>query len=164
MQQLDVLTIRVRWNYRNIGMLVLFIVLPNVLGMLNIATPLGFHLHCFQLAIFLAAAGYGPSGGMLSGAVGSLYSAVVMSNPWIIAGNAMLGFFTGFFLRRGFPMILAVWFSFGVQLVWIVLTDYLLVGISLSVIGNLVITLFLSHTLWAIVAYYTAKPLKKWIA
>ena len=80
----------VEWNFKTAGMFLLLLALPNVLGMVNISTGLGFSIHLFQIAIFLAAMAYGPFGGLISGGIGAIYSAIMMHNPYIILFNAML--------------------------------------------------------------------------
>ena len=54
----------VPWNRKSVFTPVLLTVLPNLLGMINIAMPRGFQWHCFQSAIFFAAALFGPLGGL----------------------------------------------------------------------------------------------------
>ena len=150
----------VDWNYRTIGLFLVLLALPNLLGMINISTPFGFTIHFFQLAIFLAAAIYGPSGGLLSGAIGSAYSAIAMSNPYIAVGNAILGFFAGLFMRYGLNLVLAVALAFTIQLPWLILTDYFLVGMPLQTIGLLVLALAVSNTVWAGITQITYQGLK----
>ena len=84
--------------------------------MIDISTPWGFKIHYFQLAIFIAALVYGPRGGMLSGLVGSIYSAIAVGNTYIVASNAILGFFVGLFARRGIHTIPAVVLPYFIQL------------------------------------------------
>ncbi len=162
--QSNTLSFEVKWNYRSAGMLIALVGLPEFLGTLNLPVAAGFKLHFFQAAVFLAAALYGPWGGLLSGFAGSLYSAYVMSNPYLLIGNALLGFFTGFFLRKGFRTVSAVWLAFAVQLPWLVLTDYFLVHLPADVISGLVFALFLSDTLWAAAVHFLADPVKRFIA
>ena len=139
----------------------LLIALPNVLGMINIATPWGFKIHLFQVAIILAAAIFGPAGGALSGFAGSIYAALIMGNPYLMVGNALLGFFTGVFLRHGFSLLPAVWIAFGMQLPWLILTDLYLVQLSLPMIRDLILALLLSNTLWAVAVHYSLPIIRK---
>ena len=96
-----------RWNEKTIGALAVLAVLPNLLGMINLSTPWGFQIHVFQAAIFLAALLLGRWAGLIAGFAGSLYAAVAMGNPFILVGNAALGFFTGHFSEKGFRPVAA---------------------------------------------------------
>jgi len=151
----------VEWNHKTIALFVLLLGLPNLLGMINLSTTLGFKLHFFQAAIFIAAIIYGPKGGFLSGLFGSAYSAIVMHNPYIVIGNALLGFFVGLFVRYGMHTVIAVLLAFVVQLPWLIITDYYLVHLGAQFITGLVIALVISNTIWAIVAHYSVKGIKK---
>ena len=111
-----------------------------------------FKIHFFQLAVFLAAMAYGPWAGLLSGLVGSTYSAVIMHNPYIAVGNAILGFFVGYFYKKKFSIWNSVAIAFLIQLPWLILTDYYLVGLSSIFITNLVIALIVSNMIWATIA------------
>lgn len=164
MIQSDTLSFNVKWNYKTAGLLILLVALPETLGTVNMPVAAGFNLHFFQAAIFLAAAIYGPAGGVLSGFAGSFYSAYAMGNPYILIGNALLGFFAGLFLRKGLHTVPAVWCAYAVQLPWLILTDYYLVGLPLPFIREVAIALFLSNTLWAIAVHYLAKPVQRFIS
>jgi len=159
----SILSRELPWNRKTVGALLL-VFLPNILSMVNLTTPGEFKIHTFQVAIFLAASLLGPLGGLLSGLIGSLFSAVALSNPYLLIGNGILGFFTGWFLRRGIRPLFAVWMAFCLQLLWLIPTDYFLAGLSASFIQNLVLMLFLSNTLWAVVASGLREPLKRWLA
>ncbi|MFC1754547.1 ECF transporter S component [Thermoproteota archaeon] len=157
----SIFTFDTEWNYRSLGMLIFLIFLPNLLGLINMPTVFGFKIHIFQVAIFIAAVIYGPTGGLLSGLVGSTYSAFIMHNPYIIVGNMLLGFFVGFFARYKIHTVIAVILAYVIQLPWLILTDYYLVGLSAGFITALVIALAVSNIIWAVVAHYTALPLKR---
>jgi len=157
MIQSNALSFNVKWNYKTAGLLFALVVLPELLGSVNVPVAAGFKLHFFPVAIFLAAAIYGPAGGLLSGFAGSFYSAYAMGNPYILIGNALLGFFTGLFLRKGFHTVPAVWLAYAIQLPWLILTDYYLLHLPLPLIENLAIALLLSNTLWAAGVHYLVK-------
>lgn len=157
MRHKNIFDFGVEWNYRTLGLMIMLVLLPNFLGMINISTAIGFKIHLFQYAVFLAAIIYGPKGGLLSGLFGSVYSAVIMQNPYIAVGNAILGFFTGLFIRRGMNTVLAAFSAFLIQLPWLVVTDHYLVGLPMSFIVPLVFTLAATDILWASCAHYTAK-------
>jgi hypothetical protein len=156
----NIFRFNVDWNYRTISLFLVLLAIPNILGMANLSTPFGFKIHFFQFAIFLAAAIYGPTGGMLAGLTGSLYSAAVMSNPYIAVGNAILGAFTGLFMRYKFNTIVAVALAFLIQLPWLIGTDYFLIGMPLKAIWMLVVALAVSNTVWAALAQITLPRLK----
>jgi len=160
----NVLPRELPWNRRTVGVVILLVFLPNFLSMVNLTIPGGLKLHTFQVAIFLAASLLGPVGGLLSGLIGSLFSALTLSNPYLSIGNAILGFFVGWFLQHGIRPLFAVWMAFCIQLLWLIPTDYFLAGLSPSFIQNLALMLFLSNTLWAVVAIRLSGPLKRWLA
>ncbi len=164
MMTTDVMSTRVTWNARAKAGIIILVALPNILGMINIPVAGGFKLHVFQVAIFLAAALYGPAGGLMSGFAGSFYAAFITGNPYLVMGNALLGFCAGLFLRNGLNIVLSVWLAFLVQLPWLILTDYYLVGMDARTIGSLVIALFLSNTVWALAAWMLRKPAKRYIS
>ncbi|MGB4549018.1 MAG: hypothetical protein WBI10_08890 [Syntrophales bacterium] len=158
-----VLTFGVKINGKSITTLFLLVLLPNLLGAIQLSTPWGFKIHFFQFAIFLAAFAFGPIGGMLAGSVGSLCAACLMSNPYILVGNALLGFATGYFIRRGCSYLFAALLGFALQVPWIVVTDFFLMNLPASFIGGLVIALALSNALWAILAGVSAAPLARYL-
>jgi len=151
----------IKWGYKTISLFIFLIILPNLLGMMNISTVWGFKIHFFQIAVFIAALIYGPKGGLLSGLLGSTYSAIIMNNPYIIIGNAILGFFVGLFIRYKLHTIIAVILAFLIQLPWLILTDYYLVNLPMGFILRLILALAISNLVWATAAHYSAKPIKK---
>jgi len=151
----------VRWNEKTIGVLIGLALIPNLLGMINLATPWGFKIHVFQAAIFLAALLLGRWAGLIAGVGGSLYVAFAMSNPFILFGNALLGFFAGHFAEKGFRPVVAVMLAFAIQLPWLVFTDHLFMGLSWSFIGALVLSLAVSNLIWAVAAAWAAGPLRR---
>ncbi len=153
----------VRWNEKTIGALAVLALLPNLLGTLNLATPLGFQIHVFQVSIFLAALLFGRWAGLFAGAAGSLWAAAAMGNPYMLAGNAILGFFTGHFAERGIRPVAAVMLAFAVQLPWLAVTDHLLMGLSWSFIGALAFSLAVSNLVWAVAAAWAAGPVRRFL-
>jgi len=146
-------------NYKSVSLLVFLVVLPNILSIFNVST-LGFKIHFFQFAIFLAALIYGPMGGLLAGTLGSLYSATLMHNPYIIGGNALLGLYFGILLKYKVNVVIAVLIAFLIQLPYLIITDYYLMHLPIKFIFNLVIALVISNIIWAIAAKYVSKPIK----
>jgi len=150
-----------KFNYKNASLFVTLLILPNLLGMINLPTSFGFKIHFFQLAVFIAAILYGPVAGLLSGAIGSMYSAIVMHNPYIIVFNMLLGFLFGLFVRKKLNVFFAVWLAFLIEMPILVSIDHYLVNLPMKFIQPLLISLFISDTIWAVVAKYTAKAIEK---
>lgn len=157
----NIFSFGVNWNYKTISMLIFLAIIPNFLGFINISTPLGFKIHSFQLAIIAAAMIYGPMGGLISGLFGSVYSAIIMNNPYIIGGNIILGIVTGLLLRKKVHTLLAVLIAYGVQLPWLILTDYYLVHLPMHVIKAIIITLLITNSIWALVIHYSKNRIKR---
>jgi uncharacterized membrane protein len=153
----------IRWSEKAIGTLIVLALLPNLLGMLNLSTSWGFKLHFFQAAIFLASFLLGRWGGLIAGVGGSLSVAAAMGNPYILFGNALLGFFSGYFSERGSKPVMAVLLAFLIQLPWLIATDYLIMGLSAPVIGILIASLAVSNALWAFAAAWAVPPLRRFL-
>ena len=92
-------------NLRLTSKLVAFIAVmcavANILGFLTI--PLGIaEIHLMQLPIILTGLALGPGAGGLVGFLGAAVMAFRLRppNPYILLGNAILGFFTGLFYLR----------------------------------------------------------------
>lgn len=134
---------------------------PNFIGMLNLPTVWGFKIHLFQYLVFIAAAIYGPMGGLVSGGFGSLFTAMTLNNPYIIIGNMLLGFLTGFFLKKGINLIIAVLMAYAIQMPWLWLTDVYLAHMPIVVVNRVVIALFFTNIIWALAAYYSYKSVKR---
>jgi uncharacterized membrane protein len=143
MEYKDIFGFNIEWNYKTTAMFGVLLVLPNLLGMINLNMA-GFKIHFFQVAIFTAALVYGPTGGLLSGLVGSVYSAFAMNNPYILVGNAILGFFVGVFARYGMNTIIAVLLAYSIQLPWLIITDFYLIHMPMQILLNLVFALLVS--------------------
>ena len=144
-------------NYKSIALIAFLAVFPNFLGMLNIPTIWGFKIHLFQYLIFVAAAVYGPVGGLTTGFFGSFYTAFALNNPYIVVGNMLLGFFTGLLINKGLKLIIAVMLAFVIQIPWLWLTDVYLVGMPINVVNGLVIGLLVSNLVWGTMASYSYK-------
>ena len=161
MEYVNKFSFNIEWNYKTITMFLFLLLLPNLLGTINLGTIFGFKIHFFQLAVFIAALIYGPKGGFLSGLVGSIYSAFIMHNPYLVIGNAILGFFVGLFVRYKMHTIIAVLLAYVIQLPWLIITDYYIVNLPWGFIWRLMIALLISNLLWATIAHYTIKPIKR---
>jgi len=156
----NVFRFNAEWNYKTVTAFLALALLPNLAGFFNLGTVWGFKIHFFQFAVFTAALAYGPKGGLLAGAAGSAYPALLMGNPYILGGNAILGYFTGVFARKGLSVLPAALAAYAIQLPWLVATDYYLMHLPMSFIKPLVVALLISNAVGAVAAHYLARRLK----
>lgn len=150
------------YSLRAVLLFPILCVVPNLLGMVNFLNLNGFKIHFFQYGIFLAAVGYGPLGGLAAGFCGSIFSAYILSNPYIIVGNGLLGFFTGFFYRRGNSLAKSVGFAFCIQLPWLVYSDIFLAAMPSYAVGLVVVSLAVSNMILSLLALWTKDYLMPW--
>ena len=149
-------------SYRRIALAFsLLVLLPCVLSLINITFAHSWKIHFFPAAIFLAAVSFGPAGGLAAGISGSLYSAILLGNPYLLGGNALLGLMTGVFFRKTGKIVPSVLLAFACQLPWLVVTDFYLVGLPTVFIAKLVLVLFLGNLLWALLIHLAIGPVKK---
>jgi uncharacterized membrane protein len=139
------------------------VVLPCILSLINVTFVQSWKIHFFPAAIILAAISFGPAGGLVAGITGSFYSAILLGNPWLIAGNALMGFLTGVFFRRTSKIIPSVMLAFACQLPWLIVSDYYFAGLSAVFIAKLVIVLLLGNLMWALLISLCMKPIKKYL-
>jgi LytS/YehU family sensor histidine kinase len=92
------------------------------LSALSVPFVLGLRIHFFQVAIMLAGIIGGPLSGLVTGAIGGTYVAVLRSDPTIVIGNALLGLFTGLFVRKLRPALAAIAAWVLIQAPWIYVT------------------------------------------
>ena len=157
----NIFNFNIKWTWKTISLLAFLAILPNFFGMLNISTAWGFKIHFFQYLVFLASVIFGPVGGLISGAFGSVFTAVTMNNPYIVIGNMILGFFVGFFFRLKWNIILAVLGAYLIQMPWLYYSDIYLANMPVKVVHGVIIALFLSDILWAGLTWATYKPIKR---
>lgn len=150
------------FNWRNFMLLTFLAIFPNILGLFHVEIA-GIRVHFFQYLVFLAAMLYGPWGGATAGAIGSIYTAIALNNPYIIIGNIILGSVAGLLYKR-MNIVRAVLIAYAIQIPWLWLTDVYLVGMPASVVNGIVIGLLLSNTLFAFVAWGSANQIKQAIA
>jgi hypothetical protein len=149
-------------TYRKIAdVLLLLIILPCVFSLINLSFAQDWKIHFFSAAIILAAVVFGAGGGLLAGLAGSLYSALLLGNPYILVGNALFGVLSGVFYKKNGKIIPAVMLAYLCQLPWLILSDYYLVHLPAIFIAKLVIVLFLTNTLWAVLIHLGINPIKK---
>lgn len=150
------------FNWKNFMLLAFLVVFPNILGLFHVEIA-GIRVHFFQYLVFLAAMLYGPWGGVTAGAVGSVYTAIALNNPYIIIGNIILGSVVGLLYKR-MNIVRAVLFAFAIQLPWLWLTDVYLIGMTTRVVSGIVIGLLLSNTVFSFLALGSANRIKQAIA
>ena len=156
----DIFNFNIKWTWKTISLLAFLAIFPNILGLYN-TTIFGVRVHFFQYLIFLAALIYGPAGGIISGAFGSVWTAIALHNPYVIIGNIILGFFVGLFFRMKWNVIFAVLVAYLIQLPWLWFTDVYLANMPVNVVNGIVVALFFSDLLWAVVVGLTYKPIKE---
>lgn len=138
----------------------LLIVIPFVLSLINLQFAQQWKVHFSPAAIILAALIFGATGGLVAGVAGSLYSAFLLGNPYLMLGNAILGFCTGIFYRKTDKLMFSVFLAFICQLPWLIVSDYYFMHLSGEFILRLVVVLFLADILWAALISAMNKPLR----
>ena len=149
----------IEYNWKTLSLLIFLAVFPNILGLFH-TNVFGVRIHFFQYLIFLAAMIYGPFGGAIAGAFGSMYTAVALHNPYIIIGNIILGTLVGLFYKR-INIVIAVLLAYLIQLPWLWVTDIYIAGMPASVVKGIVIGLLISNIVMAFIAWGTAKRIKQ---
>ena len=146
-------------NLRAVAALLSLAIFPNLFGFVSLPTVFGFRIHMFQYFIFLAAMLFGPAGGILAGSFGSVYTAFLLGNPYIVGGNIILGGIFGLLLKKGFPVFKAGFVAFAVQAPFLYFTDVFLAGMSHSIAVNIIAALFFGNLLWLFLAGRSYKRL-----
>jgi len=124
----------------------------------------GLRMHFFQMGIFLASFIFGPVVGGAVGALSSSYNALlVVNNPWIIGGNAILGVAAGYLYTRTTPFKAALG-AFAIQLPYVALTDIYLAGMPTAVVAMIAVTLLLENIACAFMASRLAPHLRALLA
>jgi uncharacterized membrane protein len=140
--------------------------LSNVLAFLVIPTGM-VTLHLIQLPIVFAGLAAGSLAGGLVGFFGAFVMALTLAkpNPYIIVGNAILGFLTGLFYSRMrrfsrrivVPQIASVLSACALQLPYVYVTDVYLMGmphaIVMGIIGVLLIEDLISVLISHVILY-----------
>ena len=163
MQYKNIFHFNVKWNLKTIWLFLILLILPNYVGMFKYTTIFGLRIHFFQILIFLAAMLYGPLGGALSGAIGSVYVAFALNNPYIIIGNIILGLFTGIFYRMKFHLVIAAFLAYLIQMPWLYITDVYLANMPVPVVNMIIISLLISNLLWSIIANFAGKRIRNFL-
>ena len=110
-------------------------------------------LHFYQAGIFTAGFLFGPFSGAAVGALSSSYNALyVLHNPWIIGGNAILGFAAAYFYTRTHPLKAAL-AGFAVQAPYLWATDIYFMGMPVSTVAGITLTLLAANIICALAAW-----------
>jgi len=122
------------------------------LSLLSVPFVAGLRIHFFQVAIMLAGVIAGPLSGLVTGAIGGAYMAALRSDPTIIAGNGLLGLFTGLLVRKMRPAAagIAAWIL--IQAPWIYLTGTYILHVPGVVMQTILATLTVEDVICAVVA------------
>jgi uncharacterized membrane protein len=115
--------------------------------------PLGnLRIHFFQTGIFTTAFLFGPLAGTLVGGLTSSYVAIaIMHNPWIIGGNALLGFFSARYYLTNHPVKAAL-LAYAIQLPYLIFTDIFLAHMPVYTVSGIVLLLFFENLLCGLIA------------
>ncbi len=151
------------FSRKSLSLFTFLILLPNLFGLIVLPNVFGFKIHFFQYFIFIAAILFGPFAGAISGIFGSTYVAMAMGNPFILVGNAILGFFTGF-LAKKVGVMKAVAIAYFIQLPWLIFSDIVFAGMPVAIVQNIVISLLFSNLLFGFLALKTFSKIEKAIA
>lgn len=122
--------------------------LANILGIFSI--PLGLtSIHLMQLPIILSGLVLGSWSGGITGFIGTILMAYTLSpsNPYILLGNAILGFFTGLIYsylkktkkRQIIPQTLSVLAAYLIQLPYVYITDVYFMPIPSQVVLTVIL-------------------------
>ena len=141
----------------------LLVFLPFFLSMINLTFAQNWKVHFFPAAIILAVLIFGAAGGLAAGVTGSIYSAVLLGNPYLVAGNALFGLLTGIFYKKTNKIVFSVLLAFVCELPWLIITDYYFVHLPLEFIAKLVVVLLLANVLWSALISLINKPLRKFL-
>ncbi len=122
--------------------------LANILGIFSI--PLGLtSIHLMQLPIILSGLVLGSWSGGITGFIGTILMAYTLSpsNPYILLGNAILGFFTGLIYsylkktkkRQIIPQTLSVLAAYLIQLPYLYITDVYFMPIPSQIVLTVIL-------------------------
>lgn len=141
----------------------LLLILPCLLSLINLTFAQSWKVHFFPAAIILAALVLGTGGGLIAGISGSLFSALLLGNPYLIVGNALFGVLVALFYKKTDNIILSVLLAYACELPWLILTDYYLVGLPAIFIARLVVVLFLANMFWASIMLLGMRPIRRYL-
>lgn len=148
-----------RTSITKITVFVLLVAVTEILSTINLPTIYGFKIHLFQIAVFSGAIIFGPLIGAFIGGAGSIYSGILMHNPYLILGNILLGFFVGLFNKKGLHPVVSVLLSLLVQLPWLIISDKYFMHMPNLVLEKLVVALVITDILWVYIVSIFKKRL-----
>lgn len=122
------------------------------LSALSVPFVLGLRVHFFQVAIMLAGVIAGPVPGLVTGAIGGVYVAALRSDPTIVVGNAVLGLFTGLFVRKMRPVLAGILAWVLIQAPWLYLTGTYILNVPAVVMQTILATLTVEDVICAVIA------------
>jgi uncharacterized membrane protein len=149
-------------NSKSITFVATMCAVANVLGLF--AIPIGItKIHFMQLPIILSGLALGPWVGGLVGLIGAATMAfnLVPTNPYILLGNAILGFFTGlFYLYLGkmkvkpiIPQVISVLGAYIIQAPYVYVTDVYFMAIPTFVVIEILLKLLLEDVISVLLSH-----------
>lgn len=140
-----------RFSSRLVGFTAVASALAVALSALSVPFVAGLRIHFFQVAIILAGVVGGPLSGLVTGAIGGAYVAMLRSDPTIVIGNGLLGLFTGLFVRRMRPAFagIAAWTL--VQAPWVYVTGTLIFHVPTPVMQLILVLLTIEGVACAVI-------------
>jgi uncharacterized membrane protein len=149
-------------NSKSITFVATMCAVANVLGLF--AIPIGItKIHFMQLPIILSGLALGPWVGGLVGLIGAATMAfnLVPTNPYILLGNAILGFFTGlFYLYLGkmrvkpiIPQVISVLGAYIIQAPYVYVTDVFFMAIPTFVVIEILLKLLLEDVISVLLSH-----------
>lgn len=141
-----------RYSSRFAAFTTIMSALAVVLSALSVPFVFGLRIHFFQVAIILAGVIAGPVSGLVAGAIGGVYMATLMSDPTIVIGNALLGLFTGLFVRKMRPALAGIVAWVLIQAPWMYLTGTYILHVPGFVMQTIVATLTVEDVICAVIA------------
>lgn len=140
-----------RLSSRLVGFTAVMSALAVALGGLAVPFLAGSRIHFFQVAIMLAGIVGGPLSGLVTGAIGGAYMAMLRSDPTILIGNGLLGLFTGLFARKLRPALagIAAWAL--IQAPWIYLTGTFIFNVPALAMQTILALLTIEDVVCALV-------------
>ena len=123
-----------------------------VLSALSVPFVFGLRIHFFQVAVMLAGIIGGPVSGVVAGSVGGVYMSALRSDPTIVVGNALLGLFTGLFVRKMRPLLAGILAWVLIQAPWLYLTGTYFFNEPGFVMQTILTTLTVEDVICAVIA------------
>jgi uncharacterized membrane protein len=123
-----------------------------VLSALSVPFLFGLRIHFFQVAVMLAGVIGGPVSGLVAGSVGGVYMSALRSDPTIVVGNALLGLFTGLFVRKMRPVLAGILAWVLIQAPWLYFTGTYFFNEPGFVMQTILTTLTVEDVICAVIA------------